>query len=660
MKAAAVRAIARFRREEDGGLIFLTLFFFVIMVVISGTAVDMMRFETARTVNQATLDRAVLAAGSRSQSLDPEDVVVDYFVKAGLEPPDRANIEVENDYIGEEDEFGNVVDGELVGRRVTARNRITVNNYFTDFWGFSDVDRFTTAAASEAQERVQNVEISLVVDNSGSMRGRKLQNLKDASAEFFETVIDVEQLNEMIDNDQTEGVVSISIIPYHHTVLVPESLLSRLDTTGETISIPEANRRPYPGALESYPTELRYTNPDRLDVPRCIRFGDGRNGTVDQFDTTAIFPIPEDPFLDPAATPLRRLGHFDIGNDNNGVDTPPMRARECNRVRDFPSTSPNSGRVPIMVLETDPEKLTDHINLLVADKRTAIENGVKWGAALLDPAMRPAIADMIEDGELPDIVSSRPNEYDQDETMKVMVVMTDGENTSQNGDGPSRIWYSERAWRDPVTDRGFFDPELDRRLTELDGYFVEIPGNPSDERWLRPGRLGSQRNDNRLYAADFSDFELFRLGDGNRSTPRSGPTGFPMIDYPPTNPNLGDPDFRQMEYIELYERFATRDLADMFRYEDNNQRNQHRNAHHTYRNANRADDALERICDAAKDQGIAIFSIAFEAPERGQTAMQNCATSIDNHYFEVNATGTSLEEAFLAIAGQISLLRLTQ
>lgn len=653
MTAAAKRALARFRREEDGALLIFCMLLFIVMVVVSGIAVDIMRFETQRTINQSTLDRAVLAAGSRRQELDPRDVVVDYFEKTGRTPPPREDIIVEDEFIGgATDADGNEIQGELVSRRVSASKDVVVPTFFIDLWGFSDVTELATVASSEARESIQNVEISLVLDNSGSMRGRKLENLKNAAGQFFDAVIDADRLATQIANDQSEGVVSVSVIPYHHTVIADHALLERLDAGSTLVEIPEEDRPLYPGALPDYPSQQTVAN--------CIRFGDGRNGTTDQFDTTAIFPIPEDPLLDPPATPLRRLGHFDIGNDNSGRDTPPMRQRECHDdTRDPNGNVTRAGRQDIMVLETNPDRLKAHVNGLVADQRTAIENGVKWGAALLDPALRPAIADMIEDNELPRLVRDRPNEFDEEETIKVMVVMTDGENTSQNDlknqyrNGPSRVWYSEAAWWDPVTKRGFYDRSLGRRLTQLDGFFVEMPNNSSNRRWLRPGRLGNVSSDNRYYRADFSNFRAFEAGQGNSTNPSRGPSGFPVGED-------GEIDFEQWHYIDLYARFATRDLADMFRYADTRERDRLRNAHQTYRNANRADDALERICDAAKDAGIAVFSIAFEAPQRGQDAMQNCATSVDNHYFEVNGTDVTLSDALLQIAGQISALRLTQ
>ena len=106
---AAQREVARDHlvRGEEGNLTILALCMFVLMAMIGGIAVDLMRYEAMRTSLQNTLDRATLAAASLSQQLDAEDVVTDYFDKAGLADylravtveilrPDRAAAVLEN------------------------------------------------------------------------------------------------------------------------------------------------------------------------------------------------------------------------------------------------------------------------------------------------------------------------------------------------------------------------------------------------------------------------------------------------------------------------------------------------------------------------------------------------------------------------------------
>ena len=79
------RPVARFARDEDGSLMLFGMCLFMLMLMLGGLAVDLMRYEQRRTALQQTIDRSVLAAASLTQDLDPEDVVNDYFEKAGLQ-----------------------------------------------------------------------------------------------------------------------------------------------------------------------------------------------------------------------------------------------------------------------------------------------------------------------------------------------------------------------------------------------------------------------------------------------------------------------------------------------------------------------------------------------------------------------------------------------
>ena len=69
------------------------------------------------------------------------------------------------------------------------------------------------------------------------------------------------------------------------------------------------------------------------------------------------------------------------------------------------------------------------------------------------------------------------------------------------------------------------------------------------------------------------------------------------------------------------------------------------------------DALLDSVCDAAKANGIVIWSVGFEVTAHGAAVMQNCASS-PAHYFDVQ--GVEIEEAFYSIARAINQLRLTQ
>ena len=128
------------------------------------------------------------------------------------------------------------------------------------------IDELNGGSGGRAYEAVQNIEISLIVDISGSMgRNSRLDNLKVAAKEFVDVVL--------TDNPSADHT-SISIIPYNATVVVGSQILSRLNAGGG-ISVVDPVPS-YPGAIETYRTEHTHST--------CVRFED------DDFYTRAISP----------------------------------------------------------------------------------------------------------------------------------------------------------------------------------------------------------------------------------------------------------------------------------------------------------------------------------------------------------------------------------
>ncbi len=85
-----------------------------------------------------------------------------------------------------------------------------------------------------------------------------------------------------------------------------------------------------------------------------------------------------------------------------------------------------------MAWEDDPETLKAHINSFYSGGNTSTDIGLKWGTALLDPGTQPVLSAMIDSNDVDPDLSGRPEPYDDGETMKIIVVMSDGENTSQH------------------------------------------------------------------------------------------------------------------------------------------------------------------------------------------------------------------------------------
>lgn len=539
------RRVTTFRRDEEGALLIFGVYVFILMVMMGGIGIDLMRFERDRANLQSTLDRAVLAAADLDQALDPVGVVEDYFQKAGLS---EFLISV------------NVDDG-LGYRVVSATASTTVK---TQFMRMTGIESLVAPAYGTAEERIDGVEISLVLDVSGSMGSNsRLTNLKYAARDFIDT---------MMDNSE-EGKVSISIIPYATQVSVPEFLMDEFNVTNEH------------------------------NYSRCINFED------DDFETTAMSTTDQ----------MQRTMHFDVWEYRDGRDDYPVSAL----VR-RPICEKTSNR-EIMVLQQDRDTLKTFISNFHAGGNTSIDLGMKWGAALLDPSLAPVVDNLIAGGHINANFAERPHAFNDGETIKVIVLMTDGQNTSQyyieDGfrSGNSTVW-----WNADEKEYSIFNPSNNRYYWPKDGnhwsWHDHAYGNGTTSVCTRWGYYSCREWSNVDEPGDavvlsFADLWAYTTITWNR--------------YRHYAPWMGGGAAGNAWYNDVFDRVRT--SAKNLR--------------------------THNICDALKDNGVIIYTIGFEAPTAGLNVLSDCA-SADGYNFQVS--GNQIIDAFDAIAASIRQLRLTQ
>ena len=363
-----------FRKDESGSILIFSLFLLVLMMMISGMAVDLMRAETHRSRLQSTLDRSVLAAASLDQALDSEDVVRDYFEKAGLES-----------FLTDV----NVVAG-LNSKTVNATADMTLNTFFMHMMGISTLE---APARGEAEESLTNIEVSLILDVSGSMGSwsdvggdSKLNLLKDAAQDFVYLM----QCNPDDEDACTveADTVSISLVPYAEQVLVGETLIQTFNVTNEH-------------------TDSSCADFDQAD-----------------FNDTALplfSPLP-------AADVLKRTSTIDNRTNYKSSRSSSKYASSSRR-----TCRTNSYR-EISPLNNSYADIQDRIEDFRSGGYTSIDMGMKWGSALLDPAFRPAVANTLSVGGSPMIApafADRPYDFTAPSMQKIIVLMTDGKNTTQ-------------------------------------------------------------------------------------------------------------------------------------------------------------------------------------------------------------------------------------
>jgi len=203
LRRDALQSASKFAREEDGTMTLLALYFVMIMVLVGGIGVDLMRNEMERTALQHTVDRAVLAAADLDQELDPTAVVNDYFEKAGMK-----------------DFLSAVTVNEGLNYRVVTADASTTSD--TQFLHLLGAPTLPVPAIGTAEERISNVEISMVIDISGSMGwNSKMSRLKDAAKEFVDTVI----------KDENDDKILVSLIPHTAQVNAGPDIFYRFTTT---------------------------------------------------------------------------------------------------------------------------------------------------------------------------------------------------------------------------------------------------------------------------------------------------------------------------------------------------------------------------------------------------------------------------------------------
>ncbi len=194
----------RFGRDERGSILVFVLVIFTAMFLVGGTAIDLSRHETLRSTMQYNLDRAVLAAASLKQTQDPEVVVNDYMDKV---------ITIS--------EFTVVVTSEIGinSRSVSATASANLDTWFLSMAG---IDEMPIVARSAAAEEIPNLEISIVLDVSGSMgNNSKLVNLKVAAKDFVTTML----------NGAEDDTVAISIVPFNSSTAPSETIFEALNVS---------------------------------------------------------------------------------------------------------------------------------------------------------------------------------------------------------------------------------------------------------------------------------------------------------------------------------------------------------------------------------------------------------------------------------------------
>ena len=394
--------VAGYSRRNEGSVAVTLALCILAILVIAGAAIDFRRAETTKAFLQSSLDSALLAAAG-SHSTDStmsdaraEEIASAYFTK-NLQGSDYGyevgsfsltRPEGENTYVAQ-------VSGTLP----------------TSILGLAGINRFDLSVGAEVTvTEPDTLEVMLVLDNTNSMAGGKLSDLKASAKDLVGTLL-VEE------SDTTK----IGVVPYAAYVNVGLGQRHEpwLDVEPDSSWTETRCRNTYPdaeatGEFESVMVTERY---DCVRVSyTCLRDGleetcyrnDCRTRTVEVQREIIDRGEPEEVCTNRTRT---RVWHGCVGSRDH-----PLNTRDDGYSTQVPGLMNTECTAPILPLTNDKEDVEDYLDAMFVRGDTYSPTGLIWGLRALSPGAP----------------FDQANEYNstyENEGVKAMVFMTDGVNS---------------------------------------------------------------------------------------------------------------------------------------------------------------------------------------------------------------------------------------
>ena len=407
--ASLFQTLTAFLGNRRGNVAMIFALALLPISLLAGGAVDLNQAMNARSRLAQALDAAALAVGV-NVSLSNEDAlrIANDFIAANY-PGSRIGT-VTNVAVNIDDESDTVT--------VTGEARVD-----TIMLGLAGIDHLTVGWESEVQRARQRLELVMVLDNTGSMGGSKIRSLRD-SAELLTEIL-FEAADEASD-------VKIGLVPFAATVNVGTQYERAWWLDPDALSPQHAEWAGPNGEVEVEHCTgwgwRRRCETETYEVNHWELFDELRNadweGCVearaiphDIEDTPPSATDPETLFVPYFAPDEPDIGYFSNSylNDETGggVNERLVNIAKYENASAW-SSYPNRSctTTPITPLTSSQRTIENAIGDMEANGNTNIPNGIGWGVRVISP------------GE----PFTQGTGYDDDEVIKAMVILTDGDN----------------------------------------------------------------------------------------------------------------------------------------------------------------------------------------------------------------------------------------
>ena len=407
MANRAPKSLRQFLKAEGGNAAMIVALALTPISLAALGAVDLSRATSAKVQMQDALDAAALAAG-RTNTTDP--AVLQAVGQHVLEQ----NLALDSDFhlSGSSFTFG---DNGIVRASASA----TVHPFIAGLVTGGDL---TVGASTEVQRANTTLEIALVLDNTGSMAGTKLTNLKTAATNFVDT------LSAAAAHNTDPNAVRIALVPFSQTVRVGS-------TYRNAAWIDQAGASPINDEIFTTATGTQHANRFTL----LSNLGTSWGGCVESrqapYDIQDTAPSSGATLFTPYFAPDEPdSGGFDNNYLNDKSNSTNWKVLQGNLTKYVAKSGLSTSKGPnkgcglqtLRRLTTDWSALKSDINAMAATGDTNIPIGLVWGWHTLSPNAPFADA----------------KAYGTAKHKKIVILMTDGENTITNSGDSNSSYYS--------------------------------------------------------------------------------------------------------------------------------------------------------------------------------------------------------------------------
>ena len=432
--------------DERGNVALMVSLALPALILIVGGGVDYANLLQRKTQLQNAVDSALLATHlhyqqDQSRSDAELKAYFDKHLKASLPSKLRAALSITNEQIQVDRKNG------IMRAWVNAESR-------TNFMRLAAINKVKLSTFAEVQASPSYTEVALVLDTTGSMRGSKIAELKSAAKTFLNTIYT------KLKGSKAENF-KVAVVPFSMYVNVGTQYRN-----APWISVPK-DRKVYGRKYtwwQCWERRCKYYGYVRRRHCWWIGSPDGnrrkkickitRDRICRRWEVKRLWPCKLHTWR-PSAT-IRWKGcvgsrpyPLNIKDEQYGTRVPGVMERPRNP--SYPEDSWNgwywsewnncpTSLIPLTPLKTGKRKLITKINSLRAGGWTYIPSGLLWGWRVLSP-------------QAPFSEGASWTEVKKKNVRKIIVLMTDGENTRAPDRRPNRAYFDHQSPDSRYADR---------------------------------------------------------------------------------------------------------------------------------------------------------------------------------------------------------------